>query len=191
MSSNTLKFTFFVITAIFSLTLIFPQSVAAQGRRDFLNEQEADLIREAQAIDLRTAVFVKAIDRRFLVLNNQTLPDDKKSKKEAELWGDLPSGTRLELLTDIRKILASAIDNIDDAAAHNKMDAKLFPKAVRKLAEASNKYLPELKSNLTKTTDEKERGAILASIEYCEQIIEASAKVPKEETKDKKKKDSN
>ncbi|MDQ6787998.1 MAG: hypothetical protein M3033_14425 [Acidobacteriota bacterium] len=184
MSAKTLKFTIFVLTAFFCVSLFAPFAAQAQ-RRDFLTEQEADLIREAQAIDQRTEVFVKAIDRRFLVLNNQAQPDDKKLKKDSEKWGELPAGTRLELLTDIRKILDEAISNIDDVAAHNKMDEKLFPKAVRKLAEASNRYLSELKSDLTKTADEKEKGAILASIEYCEQVIEASAKVPKEETKKK------
>lgn len=173
---RNLRFTILFLAAVFCLSTILPQTSLAQ-KRDSLNEQEADLIREAQAIDARTEVFVKAIDRRFLVLNNQAAPTDKKSQKDAEKWGELPKGTRLELFTDIRKILDEAISNIDDVAAHNKMDAQLFPKAVRKLAEASNRYLPELKSDLDKTTDEKEKGAILASIEYCEQIIEASAKV--------------
>ena len=122
----------------------------------------------------------------MLVLDNQAAPVDKKSKKDQDKWGEPPTGTRLELFTDIKKILDEAISNIDDVAAHDHTDTKLFPKAVRKLAEASQRYLPELKLDLDKTSDEKEKGVILSSIEFCEQIIEASAKVPKEAEKGKK-----
>lgn len=189
-------------------------TAASAQRRDSLTEAEIELVRDAQAIDARIEIFVKAVDRRLAVLNIQTNQtnqtradddkkskvDDKKSKKEAENWGEPPTGTRLELLTDIKKILASAIDNIDDAAAHAengaprgssgdaKKDAKMFPKAVRKLVEASNRFLPELKAELDKSTDEREKGLILSAIESCEQIIEASGKVPKEEPKESKKK---
>lgn len=185
MTSKNLKFAFLIFAAV----LAFFPSANAQ-RRDFLTETEVELVRDAQAIDQRTEVFVKAVDRRFAVIGgNQIAPaEDKKSKKEAETWGAPPSGTRLELLTDIKKILAEAIDNIDDVAARQpKPDDKLFPKAVRRLAEAANRFLPELKSDLNKTADEREKGVILSSIEFCEQIIEASAKVPKDESKDKKK----
>ena len=190
MSTKLSHLKFFVLTAIFFATLFLPVSAEAQ-RRPHLSEMEVDIVREAQAIDARTEVFIKAIDRRFLVINNQTLPDDKKSRKDSEIWGELPAGTRLELFLDIKKILAEAIDNIDDVAAHNKMDDKLFPAAVRRLAAAAQKYLPEFKSAFDKTKDEKEKGVILSSIEFCDQIIEASAKIPKDEIKDKKKKDDN
>lgn len=184
---------FFVSLLLLLVAYCFlPTAASAQKRRDSLTEAEIELVRDAQAIDARTAIFIRAVERRFLVLNNQTAPQDKKSKNDDGKWGEPPAGTRLELLTDIKKILASAIDNIDDAAAHDKMDDKLFPKAVRKLAEASNKFLPELKIALDKTTDEREKGAILSSIESCEQVIEASAKVPKEDApKEKKKKGDN
>ncbi|MBA2620250.1 MAG: hypothetical protein H0U87_03515 [Acidobacteria bacterium] len=185
---------FFVSLLLVSVAYCFlPWAANAQKKRDSLTEAEIELVRDAQAIDERTAIFVRAVERRFLVLNNQiAAPDNKKLKKEAEKWGEPPAGTRLQLLTDIKKILAEAIGNIDDVAAHDKMDDKLFPKAVRKLAEASNRFLPELKSELAKSTDEREKGAILSSIESCEQIIEASAKVPKEDAaKEKKKKGGN
>ncbi len=188
MTFKTLKSAFFILTAFFCIFSAVAQTANAQ-RRDHLNEMEVELVRDAQEIDRRTEIFVKAIDRRFLTLNNDA-SQTRQIAKDIDKWGELPAGTRLQLLTDIRKILAEAIDNIDDVAAHEKRDEKLFAKAVRALAEASNKYLPALKSDLAKTTDEKEKGAILSSIEYCEQIIEASAKVPKEEPKDKKKKDN-
>ncbi len=188
MTRDNLKITLSILTAIFCVLLIAPSTANAQ-RRNSLTEMEADLVRDAQEIDRRTEVFVKAIDRRFLALNNDA-SQSRQIAKDLDKWGELPIGTHLQLFTDIKKILAEAIDNIDDVAEHSKQDEKLFPKAVRKLAEASQKYLLQLKSALDKTTDEKEKGAILASIESCEQIIEASAKVPKEEAKQEKKKKS-
>lgn len=156
-------------------------------RRDHLTEQEVELVRDAQQIDLRMKVFVKAIDRRFLALK----PDQAQAKqieKDSDIWGALPAGTRLELLMDIQKLLDEAISKIDDVAARD-MKSEFFPKAVRILADGANKFSPQLKIHLQQTTDEKERGAILNAIEFCDQIIAASGKVPKEEPKtDKKKK---
>jgi len=165
--------------------MVFPTPAVAQ-RRDYLNEMEIELVRDAQMIDLRTEVFVKAIDRRFLVINNQTAPDDKKSKKDSEKWGELPVGTRSELLFDIEKILEAAVDNIDEVATRDQK-SELFPKAVRILADGANRFLPQLKSQLDKTNEKKEKGTIIGAIDFCNQIIEASAKIPKEEKKKKSK----
>jgi len=185
MKNNNLKFAVLFLSLFVSIQMFFPTSAIAQ-RRDYLNELEIELVRDAQMIDLRTEVFVKAIDRRFLVINNQTVIDDKKSRNDAEKWGELPVGTRSELLLDIEKILAAAIDNIDDVAVRDKK-SELFPKAVRILADGANRFLPQLKSQLDKTNDQKEKGAIIGAIDFCNQIIEASAKVPKETTKEKNK----
>jgi len=185
MKNNNLKFAVLILSFFVSIQMFSPTSAVAQ-RRDYLNELEIELVRDAQMIDLRTEVFVKAIDRRFLVINNQTAIDDKKSKKDSEKWGELPVGTRSELLLDIEKILAAAIDNIDDVAVRDQK-SELFPKAVRILADGANRFLPQLKSQLDKTTDQKEKGAILGTIDFCNQIIEASAKVQKETTKEKNK----
>lgn len=181
-----LKHSFLLLSLFFCIVCAAQTPVSAQ-KRDHLNEMEVELVRDAQEIDRRTEVFVKAINRHFLVLNNDA-SQSKQIAKDIDLWGELPRGTRLQLFTDVRRILEEAINNIDDAAAHQKTDAPLFRKAVRKLAEAAQKYLPAFKSALDKTTDEKETGAILAAIESCEQIIEASAKLPKEEPKKPKNK---
>ena len=180
---KNLKFAVLILSLMVSIQMFFPNTAVAQ-RRDYLNEMEIELVRDAQMIDLRTEVFVKAIDRRFLVLNNQTAPDDKKSKKDAEKWGELPVGTRSEMLLDIQKILQSAIDNIDDVAVRDQK-SELFPKAVRILADGANRFLPQLKTQLDKTKDEKEKGAIIGAIDFCNQIIEASAKVPADAKKKK------
>jgi len=183
MKNNNLKFAILILSLFVSIQMFFTTSAFAQ-RRDYLNELEIELVRDAQMIDLRTEVFVKAIDRRFLVINNQPVTDDKKSKKDSEKWGELPVGTRSELLLDIEKILAAAIDNIDDVAVRDKK-SELFPKAVRILADGANRFLPQLKSQLDKTNDKKEKGAIIGAIDFCNQIIEASAKVPADAKKKK------
>ena len=184
MNNNNLKYVLLFTALFICLHIISPHSIHAQ-RRDHLNEMEIELVRDAQQIDLRTSVFVKAIDRRFLVINNQTADADKKSKKDADKWGELPTGTSKELFLDIEKILQEAIDNIDNVAEKDQK-SEFFPKAVKILADGANRFLPQLKSNLNKSSDEKETGAILGAIDFCEQIIEASAKVPKEEFKKKK-----
>lgn len=186
MTRKKLNFSFLLSSLLFCLVCAAGTPVSAQ-KRDHLNEMEVELVRDAQEIDVRTAIFVKAADRRFLVLNGDQT-QDKQFQKDVGKWGEPPTGTRLQLLTDIRKILAEAVENIDDAAARSKADTPIFARAVRKLAEAASRYQPALKTALGKTDDEKETGAILASIEYCEQIVEASAKLPKEEPKKKKEK---
>ncbi len=188
MKNNSLKCALLFLFLFICLQTISPSSANAQ-RRDHLNEMEIELVRDAQQIDLRTAVFVKAINRRFLVINNQTASEDKKSKKDTDKWGELPTGTRKELFLDIEKILQEAIDNIDNVAERDQK-SEFFPKAMRVLTDGANRFLPQLKSNLGKSSDEKEKGAILGAIDFCEQIIEASAKVPKEPTKEEKKKNS-
>ena len=86
------------------LSGLIPSSVFAQ-KRDHLTEQEVDLVREMQEIDQRIAVFVKAADRRLLVLIN---PNSEQKPKEEEIWGPLPKGTKVELLTDYKRILEEA-----------------------------------------------------------------------------------
>jgi hypothetical protein len=172
-----INFCLTISAAIFCAALFFPADANAQ-RRDYLTEAEIELVRDAQEIDLRIGVLTRAIERRFDVINN-------KSVKENEKWGEAPKGTRLQLLIDIEKLLQKAIDDVDDVASRNK-DNKLFPKAVHKLADSCREYQPQFKTLLDATKDQKERGALLGSIEKCDSVIEASANVPKEPEKKKK-----
>jgi hypothetical protein len=161
---------------------------AAAQRRDYLNEKEADLVRDNQQIDLRIDVLIKAINRRFMVLNGE--PEGRKDwEKASDLWGEMPAGPSPALYGDINKLLQKAVDDIDDVAAHDRMDSKFFPKAVRALGSSAEKYLPRLKTAFEKTKDEKEKGSLIGSIELCEQIVEAVGKLPPEvkETKKEKK----
>ena len=187
---SSFRFMFYNPTKLFSLLILMFAvygsllSVQAQ-RRDHLTEMEVELVRDAQQIDERMKVFVKAIDRRFLALNSDAART-KQVEKDSERWGELPTGTRLQLLIDIEKLLDEAISKIDDVASRD-MKSDFFPNAVHTLADGANKFLPQLKSQLAKSTDEKEKGAILGAIDFCNQIIEASAKVKRETPKEIKK----
>lgn len=176
----------YVLTAFFCLMLFFPTLANAQ-RRDYLTDEEIELVREAQEINLRINILTKAIDRRFLVINSNA-SQPKQVQKDTEKWGELPTGSRSLLLWNIERILQKAIDDIDNVAAHKKTDGEFFPKAIFKLTDSCQTYIPQLKTLYDTSKDEKEKGSILGSIDSCHQIIEASAKVPKETLKEKKKK---
>lgn len=176
---NNLKFTVFFLFGFVCFQMFAP-SVAAQ-RRDHLTEQEIELVRDAQEIDRRMEIFNRAIERRLAVLNN--VPE---TEKETDKWGAPPKGARGELLRDIEKILDEAISKVDDVAARD-AKSEIFPVAINILADGANRFLPELKSQLDRAANEQERGSILSSIELCNEIIEASAKVPKLTEKERKK----
>lgn len=194
---NFLLFTFYFCIFTFAL-LLSPSAVSAQ--RDYLTNEEVELVRDSQEIDRRIDVLMHAIDRRFSVLNiNVSGP--KIPSKEVEKWGEQPQGTRLQLLFDIKRILQKAIDDIDslaerpdslvvdpDAAKDKKKPrgyADLFPIAVRSLAKAAERYRPALKTELDKSTDNVEKGSILDALDFCNQITEAVAKLPAETQKKK------
>ena len=162
---------------------IFAQLIPAQTR-EHLTYQEIELVREVQTIDGRMEIYVKAIDRRFLVLNNdnsQAVQVEKDSKK----WGELPTGSRLELLTDIKKILQEAIDKIDDVAAHD-AKSELLPYAVHILADGVQRFVPEFQKLQATATEKREKGLLADSLEFSNQIIEASTKIAKPTKKRKK-----
>ncbi len=180
---------------LFALSLLlFLTMPSSAQRRDYMTDEEVELVRDNQDIDKRVEVLTKMIDRRFTALGIE-VGGWKQADKETKLWGTMRSGTRSEMLFDIRQLLQKAIDDIDDVAMHNentltqnKTEGLLFPKSVRDLAAAANRYLPALRSELEKSKDERDRGLILGSIESCEAIIESVSKLPPEPTKAEKKK---
>src|ERR1700746_1731053 len=101
-------------TLILSLFLTSLLCIAVNAQRDHLTPQEVDLVKEAQILDKRIEVFIKAADRRLMALNGTQAANAKQLKKDSELWGDLPTGSHAELLGDIAGILDEAITNIDD-----------------------------------------------------------------------------
>lgn len=176
-----------------SLLAIAVLITAADGqRRDFVTAQEAELIRDAQEVDARIEVLMKFIDRRLAaagIAGHKWSPP----KKNSETWGPEPEGTRTQLLSDIRRILQKAIDDIDDIASRsstavegNEVGGKLFPKAMRNLIASATRFKPIFEGELKKQQSEADKGLLLQSIEMCDQILEASSKVPEEEPKKKK-----
>ena len=156
------------------------QTAVNAQRRDFVSDQEADLIREYQEVDRRIDVLMKFVDRRLAAAgiagHNWTPP------KDPELWGEEPKGTRLELLYDAKRILQKAVDDIDDIASRetsaiegNEKSGKLFPKAVRNLSSAASRFKPIFQRELEKAASDKEKGVLYDSIDLCDQIIEAAA----------------
>jgi hypothetical protein len=172
------------LLSLVTISLISSIVVANAQKRDHFTEMESDLIRENQEINMRMAVFTKAIDRRFIVLNKSEAANDKQVKKDLETWGELPKGTNAQLLTDIEKILNEGINNIDDVASRD-LKNKLLPKAMKTLVEGCKKYLPQLSSLNEKSTEQLEKDAIAAALEYCGEIIEAQSKVSEPEPKQK------
>src|SRR6185503_12316883 len=77
-------------------------------KRDHLTPQEVDLVKEAQALDKRIEVFIKAAERRMMVINNSSAANAKQLKKDSERWGELPTGSRAELVGDIARIFDEA-----------------------------------------------------------------------------------
>ncbi len=181
----------FSAIALLSFLTLLPTAADAQ-RRDYLTDQEIELVRDAQSIDDRVGVLVRAMDRRFDVLKINIGRTAKEQKESAE-WGPLPTGARLDLLTDNKRIMQKAIDDIDNLAARPdsmvapdpdakkpKGYAEVFPKAVRVLASAAARYRPVLNNELSNATDGKEKGVLMDLIESCDEIAEAVTKLPAE-----------
>jgi hypothetical protein len=178
-----------LIRALFATLalLVFALSAAAQGgRRDHLTPQETDLVKEAQELDKRIEVFAKAAERRLAAMNGGSVPASKQSKKDAEKWGELPTGTRAELLSDVAKILDEAIINIDDVSEHDGKNV-LIPKAVRKLSAAATNFLPQLIALNAQAKGDDERAAVSEAIENAQSIIDAANKLPPPASKKKEK----
>lgn len=164
---------------------ICTQPLAAQTR-DHLTYEEIEIVRDVQELDDRMEIYVKAIDRRLLVLHNDNA-QAKQIEKDREKWGELPKGTRTELLLDIKKILQEAIDKIDDVAARD-AKSELIPYAVHILADGAQRFIPELKKFQDAAAEKRENGVIFDAIDFSNQIIEAAAKVPKPTKKRKRNK---
>ena len=157
-----------ILTLVFAC-LFFGFPANAQ-QRDHLTEKEVDWVREVQMIDKRIEVFVKAADRRLIVLVN---PDTRQTKKEEEKWGPLPTGTKTELLQDYKRILEEAEEKLDDA--NDRKDA-LVPKALSKFKDAARKQLEQLRSLEAKMTEPRELKALSEAIEEAETVTKGEVK---------------
>ncbi|HEY7180781.1 MAG TPA: hypothetical protein VIC84_05155 [Blastocatellia bacterium] len=156
--------------ALIASCALFITTRAQTEKRDHLTEQEADLVREYQEIDKRVEVFIKAAERRLLVLAN---PNATQKKKEEETWGPLPQGTKLELLQDYKHILEEAEEKMDDWNNRGEKD-KLLPKALNKFKEAATQHLSQLRALQPQLTDKREQRALAEAIEEAEIVTKAS-----------------
>jgi hypothetical protein len=181
--------TSFVTLALLCLpALTLFGSVGVAQSRDHLTPQEVDLVKEAQVLDQRIEIFVKAADRRLLVLTGLDAPTQKQLKKDSEKWGELPTGSRAELLGDLAKILDEAITNIDDVSARDEKNP-LIPKALRKLAAEATRIFDQLRPLREQAKGDAEVARFEELAENAESILEAAKKLPAAVEKKGKNKD--
>jgi len=164
--------------------------ITTAQQRDHLTEKEVDLVKEAQALDKRTDVFIKAAERRMMVITNSAGANAKQLKKDSERWGELPTGSRSELVSDIAKILDEAITNIDDVSARDERNP-LIGKSLRKLAQTVSAMMVQLKPLAAEAKSEAEIASFELLNEDAQSILEAEKKLPAEVVVDKKAKKSN
>lgn len=179
-----------LLIAILALLVSLPAQARPSIKRDHLTEQEVELVREAQALDKRTDVFIRAAERRLQALGGAPAEaSSKKAQKEMDKWGPMPKGTRAELLQDFAKILDEAINNIDDVAARD-MKNPLVQKSLRKLASAVNTFLPQINTLRSTARDGEELAALEDALDNMQQIAEAANRLPApSEKQDKNKKE--
>ena len=176
------------IIGLFAGSAFITQTTAQQ--RDHLTQQEVDLVKEAQILDKRIDVFIKAAERRMMVINNSAAANAKLLKKDSERWGELPTGSRAELVSDIAKILDEAITNIDDVSARDERNP-LIAKSLRKLAQATTTMMTQLKPLATEAKSDAEIASFELLNEDAQSILEAANKLPAEVVTDKKAKKNN
>jgi hypothetical protein len=171
------------------LVLFFGSVLLAKGatpQRDHLTPQEVDLVKEAQILDKRIDVFIKAAERRLMVLNGTQATNAKQLKKDSELWGELPTGSHAELIGDIARILDEAITNIDDVSTRDERNP-LIAKALRRLAQAVNNIMSQVAPFRDRARSEAEVASLELLNEDAQQILEAAKKLPPEVEKKAKK----
>lgn len=139
-------------------------ALAQTPRRDHLTEKEADVIREWQEVDKRIEIFVKAADRRLLLLQN---PAATQTEKEEKNWGPLPTGTKIELLTDYKRLLEESIEKLEDAFERNAKNPQI-PKALKKFKESAIGHLSILRGLVGKMETKLEQRALTEAVEEAE-----------------------
>ena len=166
-----------LIAAFFISSSSAPAAPDKGAQREHLTPEEIELVRDAQEITRRMDVFIKAIERRLLALSDPQAAATKQVQKDMEKWGELPKGTRPQLISDIARILDEAINNIEDASMRS-AQSPLLPKSLHKLADASTRFLGQLTSMRAGAQDENERERLEGAIENAQAIIDAAAKLP-------------
>ncbi|MDH3528064.1 MAG: hypothetical protein OEQ28_00735 [Acidobacteriota bacterium] len=172
------------------ITLAFLAGTAEAQRRDHLTAEEIELVRDVQDVDLRMGLFVHAIERRLWVISgtDALTPEQKKRvEKDHGEWGDLPTGTRTELISDIERILSEAIDKLEDVF-DREPEQELIPFALYVIADYSEILIPELRSLAESTEDRRQLGLLESAVIHCQSILDAREGIPRPTGKRKKKK---
>jgi hypothetical protein len=179
-------------TAVVAATvLLFLSSALRSQGFDYVTEEEEDLIRDAQGLNLRVPLFIKLLDNRIVALGlrertakerEQTKKDladyerelkDATKVKDAEVRAKpvnpdiyLRKVTRPELLRGFMQITDEIMDNIDDAYERNVQ--------VREHVEALEKFLNEQLPRFEKlqAVTPAETSALKATISHTEKAIE-------------------
>lgn len=170
-----------ILVASLVLALCIPGMAFSQAR-DHLTPQEVELVKDAQILDKRIDLFIKAADRRLLALNGTGTVNAKQLKKDSQSWGELPTGTRAELMGDIARIFDEAITNIDDVSSRDEKNP-LIAKSLRKLAAAASRVVEQLKPLATQAYEASEGSSFDQLIENAESILQAANKLPPETVK--------
>lgn len=185
--STTLRL--LLITSLLMSPLIESASANVQ-RRDHFTEKEIEQIKDTQFLDKRIGVFVKTIERRLQALTGTSAETAKQQKKDAELFGELPTGSRAELIGDIGRILDEAITNIDDVSARDEKNP-LIPRALRILAAEATRVIEQLRPLQAAATGGAEAAGFEQVAENAEAIVAAANKLPPPTEKEKKSKAKN
>lgn len=167
------------LALLLSSVILLPSSASTLDlqSRDHLTTQEQDLVKDTQVLDKRIEVFIKAAERRLLALQGVDATSAKQLKKDAEKWGELPTGSRTELVHDIARILDEAITNIDDVSARDERNP-LIPKALRKLAAEATIIVERLRPLQSQAKGAAEISSFESLMENVESILQAAQKLP-------------
>jgi hypothetical protein len=158
--------------ALIALLAALPSAAtAAAQRRDHLTPEEADLVRDNQELDKRTAVFIRAAERRLLAATDPAAAA-KQAGKDGDKWGEV-KGSRTELLYDLSRILDEAVVNVEDVAARTP-ESTLIRKSLYTLSQAAGKFLPQLIPLRDVAQGGPERDYLERAIETAEEIVEAA-----------------
>jgi hypothetical protein len=158
-----------------------PQGIAAHfnsGRMslqmpgDYLTEEEDEHVREAQAADARTKVFMRIADRRLKAIvappaSPAETKDPKKVEGEERDWGAVPKVSRVELLRHYARAISECMAKLEDAYERNPKSSAL-PKALAHLRDATDKHLQTLRALKLEMKTESELSAISGAIYEAE-----------------------
>ena len=161
------------------LPLLLAFSAGAQSR-DHLTPKEVELVQDAQVLDQRIDIFVKAMERRMMIITGIQLAQashSKKPQKDADKWGELPKGTRAELIADVARILEESITNIDDVSMHDEKNP-LLAKALRQLAASATQIANQLTPIREQARSAEELSSLEQALENAQSIVDAAKNLP-------------